>query len=110
MRKVFIVMLFLLIPATGFADNTSWIKGGLTWGDFSGCNVDGTGPADCLDLDTEDEFFFQLHKGGKHFLRIVPGKLINLAKSKKSALRPSGFCLQLRKRCRSIFVSEPGII
>ncbi len=45
-----------------------------------------------------DEFFFQLHtKSGKQFLRIVPGKFLNLTKEKKSSQKPSGFSMQLRK-------------
>ena len=60
MKRTIIVMLLLLIPSLAFADNTSWVKGGLAWGDLEGCDVDGSGPANCQDLDTEDEFFFQV--------------------------------------------------
>jgi len=45
------------------------------------------------------ELLFQLHAAGKgkHFLKIIPGKLICLTAKKNAPLRPSGFCMQLRK-------------
>lgn len=61
MKKIYFFMLFLLIPAVGFADNTSWIKGGGSWGDLSNCSADAEGNQVCDDdIDTEDEFFFQV--------------------------------------------------
>ena len=54
----------------------------------------------------DDEFFFQLHKGEKKILRIVPGKIINLNQEKKSSLRPAGFCLQLRKYLNNAFIRK----
>jgi len=54
----------------------------------------------------EEEFFFQLHKKEKKIVRIIPGKIINLASEKKSALRPSGFCLQLRKYLNNSFIKN----
>ena len=53
-----------------------------------------------------EEFFFQLHKNEKKILRIVPGKLINLVSEKKSTLRPSGFCLQLRNHLNNAFIRK----
>ncbi|MEK6950340.1 MAG: NFACT family protein [Nanoarchaeota archaeon] len=45
------------------------------------------------------EFLFQLHQAGKGklLLRIVPGKLLGLTKKKEAALKPTEFCLQLRR-------------
>lgn len=61
MKKLFIVMSLLLIPSLVFADSTSWIKGGGSWGDLSDCSADAEGNQSCDDdLDTEDEFFFQV--------------------------------------------------
>ena len=54
----------------------------------------------------EDEFFLQLHKKEKKILRVVPGKMINLATEKKSTLRPTGFCLQLRKHLNNAFIKK----
>ena len=41
----------------------------------------------------------QLHAAGKgkQFLKIIPGKLLCLTTKKAAPLRPSGFCMQLRK-------------
>ena len=45
------------------------------------------------------ELLLQLHAAGKgkQFLKIVPGKLICLTEKRNAPLRPSGFCMQLRK-------------
>jgi len=45
------------------------------------------------------ELLFQLHATGKgkQLLKIIPGKLLSLTKSKNVPLRPSSFCMQLRK-------------
>ncbi len=45
------------------------------------------------------ELLLQLHAAGKgkQFLKIIPGKLICLTTKKNAPLRPSGFCMQLRK-------------
>lgn len=47
----------------------------------------------------EKELLLQLHAvgQGKHYLRIIPGKLLNLTEKRESPLRPTGFCMQLRK-------------
>jgi predicted ribosome quality control (RQC) complex YloA/Tae2 family protein len=57
---------------------------------------------------TEKElFFFQLHtKTGKQFLRIVPGKFLNLTKHKKTALKPSSLCMQLRKHINNASIGK----
>lgn len=53
----------------------------------------------------QEEFFFQLHtKTGKQLLRIIPGKLINLTPAKDTQLKPSSFCLQLRKHLNHAFI------
>jgi len=45
------------------------------------------------------ELLLQLHAvgKGKQFLRIIPGKFLNLTEKKDAPLRPTGFCMQLRK-------------
>ena len=45
------------------------------------------------------EFIFQLHvqNKGKQLLKIIPGKLLCLTQNKNPPLKPSGFCMQLRK-------------
>jgi len=45
------------------------------------------------------EFLFQLHvkEEGKLLLKIIPGKLLCLTKNKDVPLKPSSFCMQLRK-------------
>ncbi|MBR9683860.1 hypothetical protein GOV03_04955 [Candidatus Woesearchaeota archaeon] len=55
----------------------------------------------------ENQFFFQLHTTeGKQFLRIVPGKFLNLTKTKKTSLKPSSFCMQLRKHINNAFIRK----
>jgi len=55
----------------------------------------------------ENQFFFQLHtKEGKQFLRIVPGKFLNLTKTKKAPLKPSSLCMQLRKHLNNAFIRK----
>lgn len=46
-----------------------------------------------------EEFVLQLHAPGegKQLLKIVPGKFLCLTDNKEVPLRPSGFCMQLRK-------------
>lgn len=45
-----------------------------------------------------EEFLFQLHtKEGKKFLRILPGRFLNLTQAKETFPPPSSLCLQLRK-------------
>lgn len=46
-----------------------------------------------------EEFVLQLHAPGrgKQLLKIVPGKFLCLTDTKDVPLRPSGFCMQLRK-------------
>lgn len=47
---------------------------------------------------SEEEVIFQIHsKEGKKWLRIIPGKFLNLTKTKEKQLKPSSFCMQLRK-------------
>lgn len=57
---------------------------------------------------TEKElFFFQLHtKTGKQFLRIVPGKFLNLTKIKKTTPKPSSLCMQLRKHLNNSLITK----
>lgn len=45
------------------------------------------------------ELVLQLHARGKgkQLLKIIPGKFLCLTKEKEKTLRPSGFCMQLRK-------------
>ncbi len=47
----------------------------------------------------EKELLFQLHavSKGKCLLKIIPGKYLCLSRKKETPLRPSGFCMQLRK-------------
>lgn len=60
MKKALIIMLVLLLPAVASADGTSWIKGGGTWGDLSGCDfTDGTKSCND-DVETDDEYFMQV--------------------------------------------------
>ncbi len=40
---------------------------------------------------------FHVRGKGKTLVRIFPGKFLNITKSKETTLRPSGFCMQLRK-------------
>lgn len=52
------------------------------------------------------ELLLQLHAvgKGKQFLRIIPGKLFNLTEKKEAPLRPSSFCMQLRKYINNSFI------
>ncbi len=52
------------------------------------------------------ELMFQLHLPGKGkcLLKIVPGKFFCLTEKKEAPLRPSGFCLQLRKYLNNAFI------
>lgn len=47
----------------------------------------------------KEEVTFQFHvRGkGKTLVRIFPGKFLNITQTKETTLRPSGFCMQLRK-------------
>ncbi len=47
----------------------------------------------------DDELVLQLHVPGKgkQLLKIIPGKLLCLTTEKNAPVRPSGFCMQLRK-------------
>ena len=47
----------------------------------------------------EKEFILQISskEKGKQLLRIVPGKLLNLTKAKDVPIKPSSFCMKLRK-------------
>ncbi|HLC51748.1 MAG TPA: NFACT family protein [Candidatus Nanoarchaeia archaeon] len=52
------------------------------------------------------EILLQLHAAGqgKQLLKIVPGKLLCLTNDKNAPLRPSGFCMQLRKYLDNAFI------
>ena len=53
-----------------------------------------------LQIYTQDkEFILQISskEKGKQYLKIVPGKLLNLTKEKDVPIKPSSFCMQLRK-------------
>lgn len=54
------------------------------------------------------EFILQLHAvgQGKQLLKIVPGKLLCLTKEKSIALKPSGFCMQLRKYLDNAVINQ----
>jgi len=55
----------------------------------------------------DKEFIFQLHvsEKGKQYLRIVPGKFLCLtSKKEEMALKPSGFCMQLRKHLNNAII------
>lgn len=55
----------------------------------------------------ENQFTFQFHtKKGKQFLRIIPGKFLNLTKTKKVSPKPSSFCMQLRKLLNNSFIRK----
>ncbi len=57
----------------------------------------------------KNELIFQIHARagqGKQLLRIIPGKFMNLTSEKESSLRPSGFCMQLRKYLSGAFIRE----
>jgi len=55
----------------------------------------------------DNELLFQLHtKQGKQFLRILPGSLLNLTQTKTTYLKPSSFCMQLRKHLNNAFIRE----
>ena len=47
----------------------------------------------------DKELLLQIHAPhkGKQLLRIIPGKLLNLTQKKDPPLKPSSFCMQLRK-------------
>ncbi len=53
----------------------------------------------------EKEIIMQLHSGGKQLLKVVPGKLLCLTDVKNPPLRPSGFCMQLRKHLNNSVIS-----
>lgn len=52
------------------------------------------------------ELLFQLHLSGKVkcLLKIVPGKFFCLTEKKEAPLKPSSFCLQLRKYLNNAFI------
>jgi|SRR3989344_333715 len=54
------------------------------------------------------ELMLQLHARGqgKQLLKIIPGKLLCLTKEKETTLRPSGFCMQLRKYLNNAVVKD----
>ncbi len=54
------------------------------------------------------ELLFQLHAPGKgkQLLKIVPGKFLCLTDKKEAPLRPSGFCMQLRKHLDNAFIKD----
>ena len=54
------------------------------------------------------ELLFQLHaKGeGKKLLKIVPGKFLCLTGRKETPLKPSSFCMQLRKYLNNAFIRK----
>ena len=56
----------------------------------------------------DQEVMFQLHAvgEGKRLLKIIPGKYLSLTTEKESALRPSGFCMQLRKYLSNAFIKS----
>src|SRR3989344_488401 len=55
-----------------------------------------------------EELLLQLHAPGhgKQLLKIVPGKLLCLTKDKDPPVKPSGFCMQLRKYLDQAFVKD----
>ena len=55
-----------------------------------------------------EELLLQLHAPGqgKQLLKIVPGKLLCLTKDKNPPVRPSGFCMQLRKYLDHAFIKD----
>jgi predicted ribosome quality control (RQC) complex YloA/Tae2 family protein len=56
----------------------------------------------------EREFLLQLHAPGegKQLLKIVPGKYLCLTKTKDAPLKPSSFCMQLRKHLGNAFIKS----
>ena len=56
----------------------------------------------------KEEFIFQLHASGKgkEYLKIITGKYLCLTKKKESTLKPSSFCMQLRKYLSNAFIRK----
>ncbi|MBT6774074.1 hypothetical protein HOA91_01770 [Candidatus Woesearchaeota archaeon] len=54
------------------------------------------------------ELLFQLHAmgEGKKLLKIVPGKFLCLTSRKETPLKPSSFCMQLRKYLNNAFIKK----
>lgn len=54
------------------------------------------------------ELLFQLHAPGKgkQLLKVIPGKYLCLTKKKEAPLRPSSFCMQLRKYLDNAFIKD----
>ncbi|MBU0460576.1 MAG: NFACT family protein [Nanoarchaeota archaeon] len=54
------------------------------------------------------ELILQLHAPGegKQYLKIIPGKFLCLTSKKDAPLRPSGFCMQLRKYLSNAFIKN----
>ena len=54
------------------------------------------------------ELLLQLHAPGegKQLLKIVPGKFLCLTKNKNPPIKPSGFCMQLRKYLDNAFIQN----
>ncbi len=54
------------------------------------------------------ELLLQMHAPGegKKLLKVVPGKFLCLTTDKKAPLRPTGFCMQLRKYLGNAFVKK----
>ncbi len=56
----------------------------------------------------DEQVILQLHAigQGKQLLKIIPGKYLSLTHEKESAVRPSGFCMQLRKYLGNAFIKS----
>ncbi|MBT4651548.1 hypothetical protein HOC13_03420 [Candidatus Woesearchaeota archaeon] len=54
------------------------------------------------------ELLFQIHVPGegKVFLKVTPGKFIYITEKKNAPLKPSGFCMQLRKYLDGAFIKK----
>ncbi len=52
------------------------------------------------------EIVFQVYARGKGklLLRIIPGKFLNIVDKKETVLRPSGYCMQLRKYLNNSYI------
>ncbi|MDP3698301.1 MAG: NFACT family protein [Nanoarchaeota archaeon] len=55
-----------------------------------------------------DQLLLQLHvpSKGKKLLKIIPGKFLALTSAKETALKPSSFCMQLRKYLSNAFIKN----
>jgi len=66
------------------------------------------GKIDQIYHQEKDQLLLQLHvpSKGKKLLKVIPGKFLSLTSAKETALKPSSFCMQLRKYLANAFIKN----